>query len=267
MFNIQKFASAFRRCMFCRPCVVHFCSVDGHAVKLRPCWRVRLCPFCWANLAVAQYVYVKQVVNRLVKTQSVVCTVRVLREEVVAAGFDGVSGASREQLNGYAVQLRRVILRHQRAYQQLADKKQLARRTLGSLWRVVVVPTDTGWAVETRQFFIRRPNKSMPVVQIRRATVTCLVSTKTTGTVTERSSEFFPVFGEFCRYPMSLLAGYTELVAVYLWATRGLRLAGGTGALRQTGRVLMKFMRELKSRDTRKKAEKAPPEQPTAAPE
>lgn len=268
LFNIKKFSSALRRCMFCRPCVVHFCSKDGHTIKLRPCWRSRFCPFCWANLTVAQYVYVKQVVNRLVKTQSVVCTVRVLREFVPAPDFGGIAGASREQLDAYAVQLRRTVLRHQLAYRQLADKKQLSRRTLGSLWRIVVVPVANGWFVETRQFFIRRPNKPLPAVQIRRASVTCLLSTKTTGTVSERSLEFFAVFGEFCRYPRELLTGYTELVAVYLWATRGLRLMGGTGALRQTGRVLMQFMRKLKTSGRRTpKTEEAPPHAPHAAPE
>jgi hypothetical protein len=266
LFNIQRFASAFRRCMFCRPCVVHFCSKDGHAIKLRPCWRARFCPFCWANLVVAQYVYVKQVVNRLVKAQSVVCTVRVLREDVAAPGFNGLEGASREQLNKYAVILRRAVQRHQAAYQKLMAKKQLARRTLGSLWRIVVIPTATGWAVETRQFFILKPNKPLPAVKIRRAKVTCLMSTKTTGTVSERSAEFFAVFGEFCRYPVELLTAYAELVAVYLWATRNLRLMGGTGALRQTGRVLMKFMRKLKNRDGRvQKTTQALPDAATPA--
>jgi hypothetical protein len=246
-FDLKKFKSAYRRCMFCRPSCAHYQSPDGHQVELRPCWRVHICPFCTVNLVTAHYVYVKYVINRLSKHDSnFVGVCRVVRWYVPAPGFNPIRGTDHKQIQEHAQLLRRVLVKQKQNYRQLIDSKKLTRSTRGALWRLVVIPDAAGWHIEVRQFFICRPNTRLPVARIRGAKVTYLKSVKLDATRAEFTTDFFELFGEFCRYPMELLTGYAELTAAYLHAAHGLQLVSGTGLLVKTSRSLMRYMRERK---------------------
>lgn len=248
-FDVQKFNSGFKRCLYCRPVVVHFYSSSGELVPIRPCWRTHICPFCWANLITAQYVYVKNAVNRLSRsTAGLIAVCRIVREYVPAPGFNYLHGTDPAQVAEHTKLLMAVIHKHRQAYASLITKKTLQRRTLGSAWRVVVTPDEAGWFVETRQFFVTRARqKARPFVNIRGATVAFSRSIKLDTPRGDLQAAFYELFGEFCRYPETLLSGYSQLVAAYLHATHNTRLVSGTGVFHKTGRALIPYMREYSS--------------------
>lgn len=253
-FDLKKFTHDFRRCMFCRPCVVHFPSKTGDAVKLRPCWKTHICPFCWANLTVAQYVYVKNAINKLVKRDSdLIAVCRVVREYVPAPGFDLKTGAKPEQIAQYTTKLRAALKKHKTQYDKLVKSKALQRGSLGALWRLVVIPADAGWHVEVRQFLVCRAGKKPPFVKAVGCTVMLSKSISLNNARLKVLEDFYNLFGSFCQYPIELLTGYNQLVAAYLNAAHDIRLISGTGALFKTGRALMQYMREYKAHAKAKK--------------
>jgi len=259
-FCFKKFSSAFRRCLFCRPAYVHFCSIDGRQVKIKPCWRLHICPFCWANLTAVQYIYLKQALATLRKADSkpYVLVSRVLRQFIPAPGFDGVYGATPQQLDAYATKLRGVIRKHKSRYAKLMAGKKFKKATAGAVWRLVVIPQTDGWLVEARQVFICRPNAKLPVIKCRPASVMYMESVKLNGPPEVVQEAVFHAFGEFCRYPRELLTGYSELTAAYLRAAHNVRLISGSGILRKTSRPLIHHMRKqreyAKARRAAKKA-------------
>lgn len=256
-FNFEQFTNSFRRCMFCRPIAVQFCAQKGKPVNIRPCWRTHICPFCWSNLVSAQYVYAKQTINALVKHDThLVAVCRIVREYVPAPGFNYLAGPELEQVEEYAENLKRLIRKHKARYAKIAASKVLQRKTLGSIWRLVVIPDEAGWQVEIRQFFLCRAGTKPPIVNTRGCRVVFSESIVLNNDRLKLLENFYNLFGEFCRYPIELLTGYYQLVAAYLNAAHDERLISGTGVFRKTGQSLIPYMREHAERAKAKKKTK-----------
>ena len=243
-FNLKKFELTFRRMLFCRPTFFYYKWKRDKVY--RPCNRAHFCPFCAARIAAAQYRYVKMRVRRFgvcnPETKLVV-TVRVLQQFVPAKGFDPLHGCDEDVIPGYMRKLRAVLETHRNAYKACA--KRLQRNTMGSMWRMVVIPQDKGWLVESRQCMIRYPHKRIPAVQVRDAKVTLLESINISECYDKQDTRFFDILGAFSSYPEELLTGYAELVAVYLRTVHKVRLSAGTGLLRKTSRSIIAFFQKV----------------------
>ena len=255
-FDLQKFNGRLRRCMHCRPTHVHFASKDGRAVQIRPCRKNRICPFCWLNCAIALFVYTKRALNKLIKANDddLVLVCRIVRHAIRAGEFNSVSGCTPEKLEDYVKGLRRYLKRHKAAYDKLRSAKHLQRRSLGSVWRVVVIPHERGWLVESRQVLLCRAGVKPPLLSVRGAKRVHQVKYSLKGMPPDELSElFFHTLGAFCEYPMELLTGYTELTAAYLRASAGLRLISGAGVWGKTGYALIQYMKAEAARGQAKK--------------
>ena len=244
-FDLKNFTLTYQRCLFCRPSYMYY-KWAGERV-FRPCRHERICPFCFARISASQCRYVKMVLRRLGrqnKAGKLVLTCRVASRFIAAPEFDGVFGCSNECVAEYATLLQRELQRERTAYAKCA--KQLSRTTTASLYRVNVVPQDTGWRIETRQVFLHEPNTKLPAVKIRGARVDFIESIRVADfcAVPGTDTRFFDIFGAFARYPRELLTGYAELVAAYLRATRNMRLASGTGLFKKSGRRLVEYFKE-----------------------
>ena len=243
-FDMKKFELTFRRMLFCRPTFVHY-AWKGDKV-LRPCNRSHFCPFCFARTVSYLYRRLKFRLNKLVEKNPVtqlLFTVHIVRRFVYASNFDPLNGCHPLQIDIYVEQLQEEIRAHKQAYANRA--KMAGRNTLGSMWRVFVLPTDAGWVIETRQCFIHAPGKTLPIVELENGITQYSKTVPITECADRDIDTFFRVFGEFCRYPLGFLYGYPEFVAAYLRAAHGLRLSSGTGILKVTSRRLWQiFKRE-----------------------
>lgn len=262
-FDLKKFGLSFRRALCCRPAYLYYIRKKDHSInhQIRPCWRTKICPFCWANISMDQYRYVKGFINKKLKKHGqhtdLVAVCRIVRQFVPACGFDPRVGCDTEQIDRLSPLLKKVIEQHRKAYSKLATSKQVSRKTVGTLWRIVVIPREIGWDVETRQVVLaERAVKRLPLVKIRGAKTVYNASLRLSrkGKPDEVfDDEFYQLFGEFCRYPKELLTASVELVATYLRATHGIRLLTGTGAFTKTGRVLVKFFQSMAAEQKIKK--------------
>lgn len=241
-FDVNKFCLSYRRCVCCRPSFLFFKKSRRHAhrkinYQIRPCHRP-LCPFCFARRADWQFFYVKRRINRWLTAgvTGIALTYRTKREFVPAVGFSPETGCSRDSVIAMARRLRLVVLEHQKAYRKLTNTKQLQRKTMGSLWRVVVIPTDGGWIVESQQFIAaKRGLKKLPAPELPRRTKGVyqrLAVSRDAKNYHAFNDSFYLFFGKFCRYPKELLTTHIELTAAVFWATKGLRLMAATGAFR-----------------------------------
>lgn len=242
-FNMSRFELTYRRCMCCRPSFLFFYPSRRMAeagkinYQIRPCNRP-VCPFCFARRSQWQFLYVKRKLNKLLKTSDTPLSLvhRTRREFVPAPELSTEICCSRETVIKTAKRLRAVVNRHRAAHSRLIRHKQLHRKTFGSLWRVVVIPAADGWFVETRQFLaVARGQKKPPFVTLpRNTTGTCsrMAFSRTAGDYHELNDRFYAFFGEFCRYPETLLTAYTELLACVLYATADLSLVEATGIFR-----------------------------------
>lgn len=200
-----------------------------------------------------QYRYVKGFVNKRLKKYGnhtdLVAVCRVVRQFVPACGFDPRVGCDAAQVTRLIPGLKTAIDQHRKAYVKLTHSKQVSRKTLGTLWRIVVIPREMGWDVETRQFVLcDRTVKRLPMVKIRGAKTVYNASLRISrkGKPDEEFDDaFYALFGEFCRYPKTLLTASVELVATYLRAVHRTRLLTGTGVFTKTGRVLVKFFQSV----------------------
>jgi hypothetical protein len=257
-FNVQKFELTFRRLLFCRPTFVQF-AWKGEKVW-RPCNRSSFCPFCFARISSSLYRHTKRRINKLVEKNpatELCLTVQVLRRFIYAANFDSVRGCHPYQVDMYVDQLKEEIQHHKAAYAKCT--KSLQRNTLGSMWRVVVIPTDSGWIIESRQCFIHKAKKRLPVPMLENSVVHYSKTVSVVDSADLERNDFFVTFGEFCRYPASMLRTYSEFVAAYLRASHNLRLSSGTGILRKTSRSLIRmFKQERLDGKTRKEAPQKP---------
>lgn len=265
-FDFKKFQLSFQRCLFCRPTYMYF-RWRKKAV-FRPCNRSHICPFCYARISTAQYRAVKSKlwsIGRHNSDTKLIATCRVASRLVLAPDWDPRVGCGLDVVRQYERLLWRELQREREAYKKLV--KQLNRNTLGSLWRLCVVPQDNGWLIETRQFFLHAPKTKLPCVRIRKSRVTYMRSIKVADCYAHTETDFFHIFGEFNRYPQQLLAGYDELVATYVRAVHGMRLIAGTGILRKAGRRLVtQQKRKVRHAQTENRAaQRAQPEETSSA--
>jgi len=256
-FNFKKFQLSFQRCLFCRPTYMYF-RWKKESV-FRPCNRSHICPFCYARISSAQYRDVKsklRAISRHNKDTKLIVTCRVASRFVAAPDWDARVGCGLDKVREYERLLWSELQRERAAYSKLV--KQLNRHTLGSMWRLCVVPQDNGWLIEARQFLLHAPKTKLPCVRIRQSRVTYMKSVKVSACHSQPETELFYVLGEFNRYPIALLDGYDELVAAYLRAVYGMRLLAGTGIFRKSGRRLVA--------DHKRKKNHATPEERVAEP-
>lgn len=228
-----------RRVMNCRPTSVYF--KNGNTRRIRPCKQHKVCPFCWGRLSSFIYRRVKRRLGRVRKTQNdLVLTCRVVSYFVHARGFHSANGFNNEEICAHARALHDVLTRQQQEYRQLT--KALQRKTVGSSWRVVVNPQDSGWNVEVRQLILARPfKKVLPWVKWRGAKTVFLASAKL-----EDDAALCELLGRFVEYPAGLLTSYLELTGVCLQAGYGLRLLSGTGLFRTCGDGLLRAFKKDK---------------------
>jgi hypothetical protein len=252
-FDFKKFRLSFQRCLFCRPTYMYF-RWKKDAI-FRPCNRSHVCPFCYARISSAQYRSVKnklRALGRHNKDTKLIVTCRVAARFVAAPDWDPRIGCGLDVVKQYERLLRGELQRERDAYHK--QIKQLGRKTMGSLWRLVVVPQDSGWLIEARQFFLHAPKTKLPCVRVRGSRVTYIKSLKVSDCYEQPDTEFFYLFGEFNQYPMQLLDGYDELVAAYQRAVHGMRLMAGTGIMRKSGRRLIEEQKR-KGDDAKTKAQ------------
>jgi hypothetical protein len=260
-FDFKNFRLSFQRCLFCRPTYMFFRWKN--AAVFRPCNRSHVCPFCYARITTAQYRSVKnklRAIGRHNKDTKLIVTCRIASRFVAAPDWDPRIGCGLDVVRTYERLLWGEVQKERDAYSKLT--KQLNRNTLGSLWRLAVVPHDNGWFIEARQFFLHAPKTKLPAVRVRGSRVTYLQSVKVSECHEQPDTEFFYLFGEFNRYPMQLLDGYDELVAAVLRAVHGMRLLAGTGILRKAGRRLV-TQQKRKAENAKKK--KQSPQRTAAA--
>jgi hypothetical protein len=237
-FDFKKFRLSFQRCLFCRPTYMFFRWKKD--VALRPCNWAHICPFCYARISTAQYRDVKnklRALGRHNKDTKLIVTCRVATRFITAPEWDPRVGCGLDVVKQYERLVWGELQRERNAYNK--QTKQLGRKTMGSMWRLAVVPQDNGWLIEARQFFLHAPKTKLPCVRVRGSRVTYIKSLKVAECYEQPDTEFFYLFGEFNKYPMPLLDGYDELVAAYLRAVHGMRLLAGTGILRAVGRGLV----------------------------
>lgn len=255
-FELKKFELTFRRMLFCRPTFVHY-AWKGAKV-LRPCNRSHFCPFCFSRTISYLYRRLKRRINKLVEKNPVtqlLFTVHIVRRFVYASNFDSLNGCHPLQIDMYVEQLQSEIRAHKLAYRAQAQKAR--RNTLGSMWRVFILPTDAGWVVETRQCFIHQPNKTLPVVVLENGITHYSRTVPIVECADMERDTFFRVFGEFCRYPLGFLYGYPEFTAAYLRAAHATRLSSGTGILKVTSRRLWQIFKLERAHEEESKKLKA----------
>lgn len=230
-----------RRCLFCRPSCVFYAG--GNTKRLRPCQHNRFCPFCCARTAAFTYWNVRRYINtrrKLVDDEIVTCVVT--RQFVRADGFSEYTGVAPGMLAHNVRKLKAIIATHREAYDKKA--KALQRHTDGSMWAVVVEPTNRGWRVESRQFMMGRVGAKLPTVEIPGAEVIYTKSAKIDKFVASTKA-----LGRFVRYPKKLLTGYLELTAVALQASLHERLRRGTGRFKTTGKGLTALHKQTLARE------------------
>jgi len=233
-----------RRVMHCRPSCVFY--MHGNNGRLRPCRRDRFCPFCWARTAASGYRLYKHEIRQARKDNPrMVLVGRVISHKFTARDFNPAAGCKPEQLLSAAQELRAVLEKHVAAYKPLA--KQLQRKVLGSAWRVAVNPCDDGWQVEARQLFLCRGKQALPLIRYTGAKTDFYESV-----CVHDEDEVAQVLGKFFEYPAGLLAGYSELAAVYLQASSNMRTSSGTGVFRATGQSLVRRFKKADSHGARK---------------
>jgi hypothetical protein len=127
--------------------------------------------------------------------------------------------------------LRELLKNEKRKYKQI--RRQLQRKTYGSLWRVVVNPIDEGWDIQVRQFFITRPKAKRPVTRTRKSSTPIFLQ----SAPTTNFSATMTLLGQFVRYPSGLLTSYAELTASVFHSRNNLRLSNATGCLYKRGRI------------------------------
>lgn len=251
-FNLQNFRLTFQRCLFCRPAYLYF-HWKKEAV-FRPCNQSHICPFCYARVAAAQYRDVKNKLRAIGKHKNdtkLVVSCRVLSRFVAAPDWDPNVGCDADKVADYERLLWGELQRERLAHGKIV--KQLNRKTLGSMWRVCVIPEDRGWRIETRQLMLHAPRAKLPRLRIKDARSAYNKSVRVADCYDQTESDFFHILGAFNQYPESLLTGYAELVAAYLRAAYGMRMISGTGIFRMAGRRLIAQQKHKDQHATAKK--------------
>jgi hypothetical protein len=269
--DVDRLESAFRRHAYCRPSFVvrkqpparymptapepaavkaltgpefeawQQAQEAGRKKSHRPCWRTNFCPHCYASIVSAQYRVFKRALNkwRNANDTSLYVQAHILEHRLYAADMqpehfnDGTTlqaavATVKECLDGFASYIR-------------GQHKTLQRRTHGSLWRLVVLPDETGWRVQLRQLILAddparlkvKPYRRARVVLNRRVEAAPISWPERRATGVE--DKLADVFCAIADYPRGLLTDDPELAAVALHAMIGRRMIGGTGCLKRTG--------------------------------
>ncbi len=223
-------SASVKRCLHCRPTnLVYRWPNDEPALEL--CGRSSICPFCAARNAEDLYKRVSRALRDLKKRGiNAVATVRITQYFVPAKAFETV-GWDIENVYKNAGVIRELLKAEQFKYKQI--RRQLQRRTYGSLWRVVVNPVDAGWEIQVRQFFIIRPKARRPVTRARKSDSPIFLQSAPVADF----SGVMAVLGCFVKYPGGLLTAYAELTAAVFHARNKLRLSNATGCLYKRGRI------------------------------
>lgn len=218
--------ASVRRCLYCRPSIVTYRG-DIH---VKPCGRPEVCPFCAARKAEDMFKRVSRNLRSLKKRQdNVIAVCRIESYPVYAKDFS-TRGWDKENVFKNAKWLQEICIAEQRKYKNI--NRQLKEKTFGSLWRLVIDPTDDGWQIQIRQFFLVRPKAQRPVNRAKKSAAIFLQSAKI-----ESSKDTLDVLGKYVEYPSGLLVSYAELTAAALLAKTGMRLNYATGVLYRKGRV------------------------------
>jgi hypothetical protein len=197
---------------------------------LKPCGRSSICPFCAARSAEDLYQRVSRAIKKLRKTGKVlIATCRITTYTVAAPDFDAL-GWTPENVFANARELRYILKLERKKYGKI--RRQLKQHTFGSLCRIVINPTDSGWEIQIRQFFITRPKSKRPANRPKKSATLFLQSAKITD-----FQATMELLGKVVEYPSGFLLSYVELTAAALNARNGLRLNNATGCLYKRGRV------------------------------
>jgi hypothetical protein len=223
-------SASVKRCLYCRPTNLVYRWADGEP-NLKLCGRTSSCPFCAARHAEDLYKRVSRSIRDLSKRGiPAVAVVRVSNYFVSAKAFEDVGWDVANMYKNAGV-LREILQTEKAKYKQI--RRQLQRRTYGSLWRVVVNPVDAGWEIEVRQFLITRPKAKRPVIRTRKPSAPIFLQSAPVANF----SATMALLGRFVLYPSGLLTAYAELTAAVFHARNNLRLSNATGCLYKRGRI------------------------------
>lgn len=215
--------ASVQRCLNCRPTSFEYYWTNN-IVKLNPCGRFAICPFCYARRAEDLFRRVICATWQLRKTtDKAIVACRIEKYTIQAPNF-AESGWDATVVFANIPVLRRAILAEIANYKKI--RRQLSRETYGSAWAIVVEPVNDGWEIQIRQLFISRLKARKPVSRAKTRSAIFLQSARITNI-----DSVINVVGSFVEYPRGLLAGYAELSAAALHARTNLRLTNATGCL------------------------------------
>lgn len=259
-FDESKFDFAFGLCTRCLPLCVKWQEsrksllrrkrakkrkINAHII---PCRKTHFCPACFGSLSEQQYRHVKQVVNTLNrKGTPITVTSRVTSVFVPAAtGFDPAF-EQQAYLTANVLRLREAIAEAKASRQKL--HKRLQRNTLGSYWRLIAVPVENGWRLETRWLFITSLHRQPPMDDVPNSVVESehvvhlpeRLRWATRLTESDADELLVDALLPFAKYPRELLTGNIDLIAAWLNALVRTRLLCGTGLLEKSGRSLLEM--------------------------
>jgi hypothetical protein len=261
--DADRFDFAFGLCARCLPLCVRWRETKRAMVKrlqrkisaqIIPCRKTHFCPACFASLSANQYRKFKEVVNNLIAAgEEIQITAR-----VTAVWVPAVPAAdtpfSMEYLRRNTEALR-AVLRAAKA-QRDSLHKRLQRNTLGSFWRVIAVPKQNGWRVETRWVIIHRPDTSPPIEDVAGSVERSChviraapnVSWRRRMCVIDLDEKLAEALATFAHYPISLIRGDIDLIAAWLNASAHTKILLGTGLLRQAGPSLIAHYKKIDRR-------------------
>lgn len=218
-------------------------------VVYKPCNRANFCPHCWAAQSARQTQHIKKVINDLLlrdPNAQLHLTTHIAEQFVSSCGIGGDRLATPEARFDAIVRLRAQI---DKCKKHIASQyKYVQRHAIGAVWRIAVIPADTGWKIQIRQLFLtpvdveppRKVMYGMRTVLKKVAKIYGGFTWKQRKSTETMDSHVYARLIEFNRYPMALLTDDIELVAIYLNATARCRLLGGRGKFRKIGRALVR---------------------------
>jgi hypothetical protein len=211
------------RCLDCRPTIFEYYWPKNKPV-IQPCGRFAVCPFCYARRAEDLFRRVIRSVMSVQKTTSkAIITCRIETYVIAAPNFADTGWDDATVFKNVPL-VRAALISELGKYKKI--KRELARKTYGSAWSVVVNPIDAAWEIQIRQLFITTPKARKPVSRAKKSSAIFLQSAKISDI-----NEVVNIAGSFVQYPRGLLSGYVELAATALHARENLRLYNATGCL------------------------------------
>ena len=242
----ERLVSAFELLARCASrCVIYARPPKNH----RPCNRANFCPHCWASSAARQYQRIRCVINSLTSRtaeRGVTLTVQTTEVPLTSCGIGGDGFSTPEERYAAILNLRSAIERCKTHVQRF--QKSTQRNTLGSIWRVVVIPAEAGWRLQLRQLFLTDADKQPPTTPMPRSQTVYreqlhLHAGLSWGDRRQKHSQYaaaYELLVQFNLYPLEWLTHDVELTAIYLNAAARTRLLGGTGKLKKIGSSLVR---------------------------